>query len=92
MKNYNNTKTIGGIRIEFISDGWRQILNSQAVADVVNDAGQKIAQRAGEGFVYKPQKLHYGGGRVGGFISAQTIEARRAEATSKTLTKAVNGG
>ena len=90
--NYNNTETVGGIRFEFISDGWREILNSADVAALVEDTGNRIAERAGDGFEYKPQRLKYGGGRVGGFVVANTYEAMEEEATDKVLTRAVNGG
>ena len=79
------------VRIELNSDGFREILNSQAVADLCADVGNGIAQRAGDGFAYFPATLNYGGGRVGGFVNATTYEAMEAEARDKTLTKAVNG-
>ena len=89
---YNNETTVNGIRFQFISEGWREILNSADVANLVADTGNRIAERAGEGFVYKPQVLKYGGGRVGGFVVATTHEAREAQAEDKVLTRAVNNG
>lgn len=89
---YNNETTVNGVRFQFISDGWRQILNSADVAALVDETGQGIAELAGEGFAYKPKRLNYGGGRVGGFVVAATREAREAQAEGKVLTRAVNGG
>ena len=90
--NYNNTREVGGVRIQFISEGWRKILNSQEVADLVNGIGQNIASAAGPGFEYRAARLGYGGGRVGGFVSSTTYEAMLAQATDKALTKAVHHG
>ena len=89
--NYNNEVTANGVRIQFISEGWRQILNSADVAAIVDETGQRIAARAGEGYEYKPKKLGYGGGRVGGFVVAATQEAREDQAENKTLQGALNG-
>lgn len=90
--NYNNETTVGGVRFQFISDGWREILNSADVAALVKEAGEGIAERAGDGFEFKPVTLKYGGGRAGGFVVAATEEAREAQAEDKALSKAVNGG
>lgn len=90
--NYNNTREVDGVRIQFVSDGWRTILNSQEVADLVNDIGRGIAEAAGDGFEYRAARLGYGGGRVGGFVGATTYEAMLAQAEDKALTKAVHHG
>ena len=90
MANWNNQTEVGGIRFEFVSEGWREILNSANMKLVVDEYGQLIAAKAGEGFNYHPKTLKYGGGRVGGFVSADTYEAREAQATDKVLTRAVS--
>lgn len=90
MANWNNQTAVGGIRFEFISEGWREILNSANMKVVVDEYGELIADKAGEGFNYHPTTLRYGGGRVGGFVSADTRAAREAQATDKALTRAVN--
>lgn len=77
------------VKMEFISDGFRQILESQGVADVCEQAGQSIAAKAGDGFEYFPAHLNYGGGRTGGFVNATTYEAMLSEAIDKSLTRAV---
>lgn len=90
--NYNNTRVEGNVRIQFVSEGWRKILNSQSVANLVNDIGHGIAEGAGDGFEYRAARISYGGGRVGGFVNATTYEAMLAQATDKALTKAVHHG
>lgn len=77
------------VRIELNSEGFREILNSQAVADLCKEVGESIASKAGEGFAYFPTHLNYGGGRVGGFVRGTDDESMAAEATDKVLTKAV---
>ncbi|MBQ9004076.1 MAG: hypothetical protein IJ087_19710 [Eggerthellaceae bacterium] len=78
------------IRFEMNHDGWREILCSQKMADACNAVGERIASEAGQDFAYFPATLSYGGGRVGGFVRAQSIEGMLAEATGKVLTKAVH--
>jgi len=75
--------------MEFISDGFKQILESQEVADVCETVGNEIAERAGDGFEYFAAHLNYGGGRTGGFVDATTYAAMMSEAVDKSLTKAV---
>lgn len=78
------------VRIKHISEGWHDILCSAPVAELVDEAGNRIADAAGDGFEYSgPQMGNFGGGRVIGFVVAETKEARVAEATAKTLTMAV---
>lgn len=78
------------VRIKHISAGWHDILCSAPVADLVDEAGNRIADAAGDGFVYSGAQMgNYGGGRVIGFVRAETKEARVAEATTKALTMAV---
>lgn len=81
------------VTIQYNSDGFRQILNSPDVANLVGQQARSIAARAGEGFeVDGPRSMNYGGGRIGAFVSAKTREARESEATDKTLTRAVGSG
>ncbi|MDY5662757.1 MAG: hypothetical protein SPG07_09150 [Coriobacteriales bacterium] len=78
------------VRIKHISKGWHDILCSAPVAELVDEAGNRIADAAGDGFEYSGALLgDYGGGRVIGFVVAKTKEARVAEATAKSLTMAV---
>ena len=80
------------VRIEHISEGWREILGSPGVKALVDAEGQRIADAAGEGYIYQQAYMSYGGGRVGGFVVADTYEAKLDEARNKTLDRVVNGG
>lgn len=95
------------MRLEFISEGFREILQSDGTAQVVNQVGQRIADNAtgsipysgSAGYIYRPAYLTYGGGRVGGYVNPYIDEAGNAdylamlaEARHKTLTKAVQHG
>ena len=51
------------VRIELDHDGFRQLLNSHEVASLVDGLGEKLAARAGEGFVAKPAYGGFGDGR-----------------------------
>ena len=79
------------VRIEHISEGWRQILGSAGVKALVDAEGQRMAGAAGEGYVYQPAYLSYGGGRVGGYVVADTYQAKLDEAMNKTLERVANG-
>jgi hypothetical protein len=87
------------MRLEFNSAGFREILCSQNCADIVDKAGERIADEASaavpylnsEGYNYHPARLSYGGGRAGGYIHGADYLAHKAEAQYKTLTKAVHG-
>lgn len=93
MGRYRNiTEQHGTVRIEFLQEGWHEIVNSSAVKAMVDDAGRKIAATAGDGFVYEPVYLARTWQRPGGIVAADSYEARSHEATSKVLTRAVNGG
>lgn len=86
------------IRLEFKSEGFREILMSENMAQVCDTAGTRIAERAttmipyegSEGYSYGRARLNYGGGRMGGYVSCDDFLARLAEANQKVLTKAVN--
>ncbi|MBW3077691.1 hypothetical protein [Bifidobacterium simiiventris] len=81
------------VRMQFNSAGFRQILNSQPVANLIGQQAQRIKTAAGDGFeVDGPRPMNYGGGRMGAFVTAVTHQARTAEARDKTLTRAVGGG
>lgn len=78
------------VRIELNSDGIRELLMSQPIADECEKAANAIAERAGEGFEVLPaRQMGFGGGRVGFAVKAATYEARLAEAEDKALSKAV---
>ena len=80
------------VRIELNHDGIRELLTSAPIASECEKAAEGIAARAGDGFEVLPmRKMSYGGGRIGYAVSAETYEAKLAEATDKVLTKAVRG-
>ena len=76
------------IRIEHVSDGWAQIFLSDGMNAVVDEAGERIAGEAGDGFEYSPaQKNRF---TAAGFVSSTTHASAVSEAIDKTLTKAVH--
>ncbi len=89
------------VKIEFISEGFKQILLSEGVHDVIQSATDQIATRANaeigsDGYdsdvVQSPRMSGYGnGGRWVGFVRATDREAMVAEAEDKTLSRAVTG-
>lgn len=92
------------ITIEFNSEGFREILMSNGVRNVVEDATNRIATRANanltdassEGYegdvVESPRMSNYGnGGRWVGFVRALDYKAMADEAENKSLSRAVSG-
>lgn len=74
--------------IEHIGEGWRQIFMSAEMQAVVDAAGERIAQEAGEHFNYSPAKNNQF--TVAGFVSSDEYSGAYQEATDKVLTKAVH--
>lgn len=82
------------IRLKFDSAGFRALLLSDGVKDLVTDKTTEIAQRAnanagGDGFGTSIEVGGYGGGRWVGFVHSTDAEAYKAEAEDKVLTRAV---
>ena len=82
------------IRLKFDSAGFRALLLSDGVKDLVTDKTTEIAQRAnanagGDGFETSIEVGGYGGGRWLGFVHSTTAAAVKAEAEDKALTRAV---
>lgn len=79
------------VKLEFIDAGFRDILQSQGVRELVTDITQGIAQRAGDTGFYNEVMLGqaYNANRWVGFVGCETYEAMRAQATDKVLTRAV---
>ena len=75
-------------RVQFLESGFRQLLASQEVRDVVLVAANAIAADAGEGFEVKPFRANQRDGRIMAKVEADTPKARRAEATDKVLSAA----
>lgn len=84
----------GQMEIEFISEGFKEILNSDGVRALVESEAEKIAAKAnssidGDGFVTKVWKGGYGGGRWVASVMTSDRESVIAESEDKVLTKAV---
>lgn len=85
------------MRIEFNSDGFRQVLLSEGVRDVVTTTTEEIRDRAnsnnargGEGFSSHVQVGGYGGGRWIGFVGTTDRASMIAESEDKALTRALS--
>ena len=84
------------IRIEFNSDGFREVLESQGVHDLVQEVTQDICDKAnanntrgGEGFATNVILGGYGGGRWVGFVNTTDENSIKAESEDKALTGAI---
>lgn len=85
------------VRLVFNSDGFRQILQSDGVYDLVQQTAEEIAEKAnanntrgGEGFEARTQIGGYGGGRYIGFVTTADNKAKIAESEDKALTRALS--
>lgn len=86
-----------GARIVFNSDGFRQLLLSDGVRELVQSTAEEICDRAngnntrgGEGFVVRTQVGGYGGGRYVAFVSSTDKNSFIAESEDKALTGALS--
>lgn len=84
------------IRLEFNSDGFKQILKSDGVKELVKEQTDTIKDRANgnidgesEGFSSEVIYGGYGGGRWVGFVNTTDAASQRAEAEDKALSRAV---
>ena len=78
------------VRIELNHDGIRELLCSAPIGAECEKAARQIASAAGDGFVVLGGKVNsFGGGRIGYAVSADTYEAKLAEAEDRALSKAV---
>lgn len=82
------------VRIEFVSEGFHEILASDGVKSAVGSAAANIKRKAEEGtdgqFYQSIIMGGYGGGRWIGFVGTVDEAAAIAESEHKVLTKAVN--
>lgn len=87
----------GVTRIDFISQGFKDILFSPETKELLQNIGDEIKDRAnesmpdGEGFASKVQAGGYGGGRYIGYVKTDNDAAALEESENMTLTKAVRG-
>ena len=86
------------MKIEFKSEGFRQILNSGGVQGAVASAAEAIQARANanlqensEGFSSHVWQGGYGGGRWIGSVNTTDHASMVAEAEEKALSRAVTG-
>lgn len=85
------------IKIEFNSDGFKQLLNSDGVRAMVQSKAEEICARANanvggietDGYKTTVMQGNYGGGRWIAHVQAADYAAAVAEAENKSLTKAV---
>lgn len=89
------------IRLEFLSDGFKEILTGAGVQNLVSEATQKIQAQANanaageldedsEGFSAKTWLGGFGGGRWVGSVSTTDHSTMVAEAENKALSRAVS--
>lgn len=79
------------IRIELDHAGFRQLLEGPEVTELVDSLGDQLAARAGAGFVSKPMRGDFGGGRHVCHVGTGDETAMAAQATDKALTRALYG-
>lgn len=87
------------VRIEFNSDGFKALLNSDSVKSMISEHVDAIKARAdanmgdetSEGFNGRVVQGGYGGGRWIGYVGTTDYATMVAESEGKALTKAVNG-
>lgn len=78
------------VRLEFLNEGFQQVLSSGQVKSLVESTAQDVAARAGEGFEAAPLSLSFGGSpRPGAVVRTTDTESRKAEAQFKALSRAV---
>lgn len=96
-QDYGKNKN-GVTRIEFVSDGFKEILTGDGVKSLVQSAAEKIAGEANQnlagvesdGYETKVEIGGYGGGRYIAHVNATDAESNKAESEDKALTKAVH--
>lgn len=76
------------VEIEHIGSGWMEIFKSGEMQAVVDEAGERISNEAGDHFNYS--QAHNNQFTVGGFVSSDEYSGAYEEATDKVLTKAVH--
>lgn len=76
------------VQIEHNGAGWAEIFKSAEMQAVVDSAGERIANEAGEHFNYS--QAHNNQFTVAGFVSSDEYSGAYEEATNKVLTKAVH--
>lgn len=82
------------IRLEFISEGFKEILSSQGVKEAVEDAAKKVAAKAqqnltgyGNAKVTMTYLRNYNGGRHAAYVHCPAFEESEHKALSKAVGK-----
>lgn len=78
----------GKMKIEFLNQGFIDVLSCAGTYDMIDSQAQDIAKKAGEGFG-KDVVKGYSNTRWIAFVHAETAEAAKAEAEDKVLSRAV---
>lgn len=84
------------IRLQFNSEGFKQILLSEGCRSLVENTTNEICEKAnanntrgGDGFKATTQVGGYGGGRWIGFVTATDAKASAAQSEDNALTRAL---
>lgn len=84
------------IRLQFNSEGFKQILLSEGCRSLVEATTSEICEKAnanntrgGDGFRATTQVGGYGGGRYIGFVTAADAKASAAQSEDNALTRAL---
>jgi hypothetical protein len=80
---------VSDVRIELNSSEIRRLLLSADVENELMARAQRIAAAAGPGMEASTRR---GRGRALAQVRTETVEARRAEATDRALTRAIDSG
>lgn len=77
------------VRVKVNRAAIRALLKSPEVADDLDRRARRIASAAGTGFEVDSR---IGSNRARSSVRTETFEARRAEATGRSLTRAIDAG
>lgn len=84
------------MKIKFISDGFREILLSDGVKNLVDDIGEQIKDKANArlaedstGYEKETRQINYRGGRWQGAVYTTDMASMKAEAEYNALSGAV---
>ena len=87
----------GQVKIEFISKGFKEILNSNGTKSIVESAAKSIQRKANgnltkksEGYSINTWHGNYGGGRYIASVSTTDHNSMVEESENKALSKAVS--
>ena len=78
------------IRMRWENKGFKQIIRSDSVHDLIESEADKVRNAAGDGYRSKVEFGTAYGGRWIGFVTADTYEAREDAVKNATLERALN--